>query len=402
MAIPGTARDFEVPLKPQYDHFGDPTLRRDHHVEWDRLREKHRAFATDRAPGWTVWFLLRYEDVHRAFQQADLFSSRSVVPFETQDHRWIPEELDPPEHTKYRQLLNPLFAPGKVQAMEPWIRSFCVTLIELFAASGGCDLIGDFARRFPTTIFMELFGLPTDQADTFLDWVKGLMHTLPEDDPDGTVRLGHMTSVMTYLADLLAARRAEPRDDIISFMIGCEIDGLPLNDAELMEMAFLLYMAGLDTVAGALGFAFWHLARHPEDQRQVRENPGVIPDAVEEFLRYYSIVNTARVVTRDTDFAGCPMKAGDRIVLPTGSANRDPREFEHGQDFVIDRRPNRHIAFGAGPHRCLGSHLARLELRIALEEWHRLIPEYRLRDGAVVNQYVTGVSGIDALPLEWQ
>jgi cytochrome P450 len=390
-----------VPLKAGFDHMVDAALRQHHHREWDRLREEHRAFASDRAPGWTVWFLLRHDDIHAALQQPDLFSSRSVVPFSDEPHQWIPEELDPPEHTKYRQLLNPLFAPGKVERMEPWIRAFCASLIEPLTVAGGCDLVASFARRFPTTIFMELFGLPTSEADTFLDWVHGLMHTPPESDPDGEIRAGFMLSIAGYLGELLAARRAERRDDIISYLVGCSVDGRPLTDAELMEMCFLLYMAGLDTVAGMIGFMFWHLAEHPDHRRALVADESLIPDAVEEFLRYYSIVNTSRVVTRDADFGGCPMKAGDRAVLPTAAANRDPRAFTDADAFVIDRRPNRHIAFGAGPHRCLGSHLARLELRVALEEWHRRIPEYGIADGATVRQDVSGVSVVENLPLVW-
>jgi cytochrome P450 len=285
--------------------------------------------------------------------------------------------------------------------LEPWFRSFCVSLIEGLAAKGQCELMGDFARRFPTTIFMELFGLPVEQADTFLEWVVGMMHTLPEDDPDSSIRMGHTATIINYLTELIASRKSQPKDDLISYLVGCTVDDRPLTDGELLEMCFLLYMAGLDTVAGMLGFTFWHLARHPEHQRYVRENPDGISDAVEECLRYYSIVNTARVVTQDTSFAGCPMKQGDRIVVPTAPANRDPRAFPEADKFIIDRRPNRHIAFGAGPHRCLGSHLARLELRIAVEEWHRLIPEYRVPEATVIEQYVTGVSGVKSLPLAW-
>jgi cytochrome P450 len=401
MTSPTTVQGTEVPLRPDYDYSGDPALRRDHHVEWDRLREAHRAFASDKVEAWTIWFLLRYEDVHTAFQRPDLFSSRSVLVYEEKEGQWIPEELDPPEHTKYRQLMNPLFSPGRVQAMEPWIRSFCVSLIEGFAPEGKVDLVDAFARQFPTRIFMELFGLPVEEADKFLTWVDGMMHTLPEDDPDFSIRLGHTATVMSYMTDLINERRANRRADIITYLVGCSVDGRPLNDEELLQMCFLMYMAGLDTVAGMLGFTFWHLAKNPDHQRILREDPAAIPDAVEEFLRYYAIVNTGRVVTQDVEFGGCPMKAGDRVVLPTAPANRDPREVGDASSFVIDRKPNRHIAFGAGPHRCLGSHLARLELRIALEEFHRLIPEYRLEDGASVDQYVGGVSVVKNLPLVW-
>jgi cytochrome P450 len=163
----------------------------------------------------------------------------------------------------------------------------------------------------------------------------------------------------------------------------------------------LLYAAGLDTVAGELGYMFLHLATHPDHRRLVTEQPERIPAFVEEALRVYSIVTTNRIVTRDTEFAGCPMKAGDRVLLSMPAADRDPRQFADADTFDVERTNNRHIAFAAGPHRCLGSHLARLELQIAVEEWHRRIPEYSLAADAEVTFHVGGVAGVDSLPLEW-
>jgi len=180
-----------------------------------------------------------------------------------------------------------------------------------------------------------------------------------------------------------------------------EIDGAPVADAPLYAMCFLLYTAGLDTVAKVLGYSFRHLAENPGLRRMLVEKPEMIPDAVEEFLRFYSIATTVRVVTKDTEFAGVAMKEGDRIVCPTSSAGRDPEQFPDPDTFIPDRKPNRHLAFGAGPHRCVGSHLARLELRIALEEWHKRIPDYRIADGAEIGEYVGSVAGLTVLPLEW-
>ncbi|MGH9112822.1 MAG: cytochrome P450 [Acidimicrobiales bacterium] len=384
-----------------FDHADAPGVLADPFGEWDRLREAYGAFGSDKNPTRTVWFLLRHDDIHRALQEPDLFSSRSVVPFTDENHRWIPEELDPPEHAKYRQPLNPLFSPSRVEAMEPEIRAFCVELVDGLAAKGSCDLLADFARLFPTTIFIRLMGLPVSEAEQFLRWAHELMHTKPDADPDGAIRGGAMTSIMRYLGSLIAARQAEPLDDIVGHLVTSTIDGRALTMEELLETCFLLCMAGLDTVAGMLTYTFKHLVEHPEHQELVRSRPEVIGDVIEECLRMYAIVTTSRVVTRDVEFAGCPMKAGDRIVTPTASANRDPAAFERADAFVADRNPNRHIAFGAGPHRCVGSHLARLELRIAVEEWHQRIPTYRIADGAVIEQHVGGVAGIDVLPITW-
>ena len=389
------------PILPGYDHADAPELIADPFGEWDRLRREHGAFGSDKNPTRTVWFLLRHDDIHKALQDPALFSSRSVIPFTDEDHRWIPEELDPPEHTKYRQLLNPHFSPGRVAALEPDIRAFCIELVDALAPKGSCDLLGDFARLFPTTIFMRLMGLPVDEAEQLLRWAGELMHTKPQDDADGAIRGGAMMAIVEFLGGIIAARQAEPRDDLVSHLVAGQVDGRPLTTEELLETCFLLYMAGLDTVAGMLTYIFRHLAEHPEHQELVRSDKSAIEPFIEECLRMYAIVTTSRVVTRDLDFAGCPMKAGDRIVTPTASANRDPQAFVNGEEFDATRSPNRHIAFGAGPHRCVGSHLARLELRIAVEEWHRRIPAYRIVEGAEIDQHVGGVAGMDALPLTW-
>jgi len=204
------------------------------------------------------------------------------------------------------------------------------------------------------------------------------------------------------LGELINARRKEPRDDLVSYLTRATIDDRQLTDMELLAISFLLYMAGLDTVAGMLTYIFRHLAEHPNHRSRLREHPETIPDAVEEFLRYYAIVTTARFVTRDVEFAGCPMHAGDRVVLPTAASGRDPKQLADADKFIIDRPQNRHLSFGAGPHRCLGSHLARVELAVAIEEWHKRIPDYRIEPRANITQHVEGVAGLDTLPLVWE
>jgi cytochrome P450 len=212
---------------------------------------------------------------------------------------------------------------------------------------------------------------------------------------------GYIMAMAEYMNTVLDERRAARRDDIVSYLLDIEIDGRALDDTELQQICTLLYAAGLDTVAGELGYMFLHLATHPDDRRLVTEEPSRIPAFVEETLRVYSIVTTNRIVTRDAEFAGCPMKAGDRVLLSIPAADRDPLEFSDAATFDMNRAGNRHIAFAAGPHRCLGSHLARLELQIAVEEWHRRIPEYSLGDDAEVTFHIGGVAGVDTLPLEW-
>jgi cytochrome P450 len=212
-----------------------------------------------------------------------------------------------------------------------------------------------------------------------------------------------MIAVMGYFSGLIKERRDHPdssRTDILSKSLDFQIDGEHVSDQDLLDFCLLMFMAGLDTVAAQLTFSFWHLATHVADRRRIVDDPSLVDSAVEEFLRYYSFVTPGRKVVRDTEIAGCPIKQGQMVYLPLVSANRDPREFERAGEVLIDRAANRHIAFGAGPHRCLGSHLARQELRIALQEWHARIPDYELAPGAEILEH-GGQIGISNLPLVW-
>jgi cytochrome P450 len=394
----------EIPVRQNYNFERDPNMEADFHDEWKRLSGGARAVrSTFRADeGMTQWYVFDYEDVHWAVQHPEVFSSITIDHnANIGDHRWLPEEVDPPDHGKYRQLLNWQFAPARMKALEPRMRQLAGELIDRLAGRGSCEVMSDFARLFPTTIFIELLGLPVEQAPTFLEWAHQLMHTTHAQDPDFAIRGEAHGKIMGYLADVVEARRGDPRDDIVTYLASSEVDAQPIKHEDLMDLLFMLYMAGLDTVAGMLGYVFRHMAEHPEHRKVVVEQPEAIPTAVEEILRYYAHVTTSRVVAQDIEFAGCPMKAGDRIVLPYPSACRDPKEFENPDEFVIDRNPNRHIGFGAGPHRCAGSHLARLELRFAIEEWHKRIPDYRVPEGTPWHYEVWGVTTLAAVPLVW-
>ena len=392
-----------VPLLPQFNHEIDPNLVREYPALWDTLRHQSRVFRSD-VTGWNIWYLLGFDEMREAFQRSDLFSSRVVSPFveEKQQMPWIPLTLDPPQHQKYRRLLNPWFSESTAREIMPKVRERCIELIESFRKAGRCDLVADFARLYPTTIFMKVMGLPVEESGKFLGWIDEMMHTSDPADPDRSIRSRAQQAIARYLTALISARRNDPRDDLVSYLTRATIDDRPLTDMELLAISFLLYMAGLDTVAGMLTYIFRHLAEHPDHRRTLRERPESIPEAIEEFLRYYAIVTTSRFVTRDVEFAGCPMRAGDRVVLPTAASNRDPQQLADAGEFILDRTENRHLSFGAGPHRCLGSHLARVELAVAIEEWHRRIPEYRIEPDAKITQHIRGVAGLDTLPLIWE
>ena len=350
----------------------------------------------DGRPGWMVH---RYEDVRAVLQDGALFSSKQVANFqgfigETWD--MIPLELDGARHQQYRMLLNPLFAPGKVNAMEAGIRELAVSLIEAFKDRGSCEFMDEFSRPYPISIFLKLMDLPLEMRTTFLAWEYQVLHA-----KDMDVRRDGVKKIINYLREAIEARRKNLGDDLISFAIKAELDGQPISEDDIMGIVFMLYIGGLDTVVATLGFMFKYLASHPEQRQRLIANPDMLPDAIDELLRYFASVNTSRLITRDVEFAGVSMKQGERIYLAVISANRDGEEFSDANTMDFSRAGNRHLTFSAGPHRCIGSHLARRELKIALEEWFKRIPDFAIEPGAVIPAHAGAVWGIENLPLYW-
>ncbi len=351
------------------------------------------------------YFLItRMADIRASFQNASVFSNSAVVPADPNPmYRWIPEMLDGHEHTAWRHLTGPFFSPAATAAMETSVRARFAEVLDSVAAKGSCDFVHDVALLFPNVIFMDLFGLPRDDAETFQAWEVDILHGGHSTENGQQRRIDAMMAVMGYFGALIADRRANPdpsRSDILSQSLSWDIDGNRISDQDLLDFCLLMFMAGLDTVAAQLTFSWWHLATHDADRQRIVNEPELIPTAIEEFLRYYSFVTPGRKVVTDTEIAGCPIKAGQMVYLPLVSANRDPREFPDAGKVIIDRESNRHLAFGGGPHRCLGSSLARQELRVAMEMWHERIPDYRIAPGAEIREH-GGQVGIDSLPLVW-
>jgi len=391
----------------------DPTLVRafDYHTDPEFVADPFAGF--DAARGDRVffslahggyWVLTRADDIRAAFQHPELFSSHDFsIPTNVFPRTMRPLALDPPEHGKYRQPLAPLFSPPSVARREPELREICGGLVDAFAADGRCELLEALARPFPTTVFVAMLGLPLSEARTFEQSNHVMLHAY--DDPPARKAAG--AQILAYLDDLVTRREAlgadgtHGTDDILSVLLRARVDGRRLDHDELLDYAFMLFIAGLDTVTAMLSFTFQCLAERPDLQRRLVEEPGLVPQAVEELLRSHAIVNTARVVTEDVTFAGVEMVAGDKVLLATALASRDEEEFLAATDIVLDRDANRHLAFGAGPHRCIGSHLARLEVRIAIEELLRRIPSFRLAPGESIVAHGGGVLGIDRLPIEW-
>ena len=346
-----------------------------------------------------AWMLTRAEDIRSVLQKPEIFSSEGIAGFSRiVGESWplIPLELDPPEHSKFRAILNGIFSPKVMASMEDGVRARAASLIDAVADKGECEFMEAFGRPFPVSIFMQLMGLPDEDMGLLNGFEHDLLHSGQMD-----TRVRGAQGFYDYLKDLIAKRRAQPTDDLATFVVKAEVDGKPLNDEQVMGIYYLLVVAGLDTVAASLGLHFRHLAMNPDHQARLRAEPALIPSAVEEFLRRYGIVATSRFVTQETEVAGVTMKVGDRLSLLTYLASLDPAEFTDPLEVDLERSPNRHVAFAYGPHRCIGSHLARRELIIAQEEWLKRIPPFRIKDGVDVPVEPGGLMGISALPLAW-
>jgi cytochrome P450 len=340
----------------------------------------------------------------------ELFSSRvemhlgNVRPL-------IPLNVDPPRHSKYRKLLDPLFAPRRMDEQDADITRRVNALIDGFIDRGECNFTDDFAEVFPTSVFLGLLGLPEEELDMFLRLRDGILHPEKIDpgailDPDKRMAVTNSTGqdIYAYFSGLISRRREEPSSDIITRFLSNEIDGERLTDDEILDICFLFLIAGLDTVSDSLTCFYAFLAGHPEHRRQIVADPAVIPAAVEELLRWESPVpgGVPRVAVADVQLpGGQTITRGTAVVVNYGAANVDPSVFQNPFDIRFDRDPNPHIAFGGGVHRCLGSHLARREMRITLSEWHRRIPDYRLKPGHEELEYPPGLRHVKDLMLSW-
>jgi cytochrome P450 len=361
-----------------FDHH-DPAFVADPYSILDRVREERPLLHTDRYGGF--WLLTRYEDVTRAALDHESFTS-SVVgvtiipPSQPRKYPQIPIELDPPEHTRYRGLVSALFSRNRVEAMRPELEALATRLLEPFAANGGGDAVAEFAVPMSLGALARFMNLPDGDKERWYGWVER-MFTKALTDPDDQRQA--VQEIEAYLDDLIAARRREPRDDFIGMLLEAEIDGQRLTDAEVRGFGILMLIAGHETTSGAIGLSLLHLAQHPEQRRQLFKDRALIPSAINELLRFLSPVQVfGRNAARDLELHGERIPAGDVVALGYGAANHDPREFPEPGRCILDRRPNRHVAFGHGHHLCLGANVARLELAIMLERFAELYPEFVL------------------------
>ena len=374
----------------------------EHWAEIDQLREAHRFFWNTYGSGY--WVLTRYDDIREASHQPDIFSNHSIVATDPEPaYRFLPSFADPPQHIKYRKLMNRWFAPAAVQQLAPRITELARETIEPLVAAGGTDFCETFGDQYPVQVFLLSIGLDSTDADFFVSCVRRMSGAITGLEEDVAQMMAAWGEIAAYWTEKTADRHARPLDpdvDFVSHLCRSELDGAPLPDADIIDLMVTLTLGSLDTLKSQLGWCFYHLATHPDDRRRLLAEPELIASAVEEFLRAYPIIPMARKVTRDIDFHGCPMRKGDMVMLTYPAATRDPRQFPDADKVILERFPNRHMAFGISEHRCLGSHLARNELQTAIREWHRLIPDYRLA-GDEPPMAHGGQISLMGLPLAW-
>ncbi len=348
---------------------------------WDELRDTCPVAHTDRFGG--AWLPTRHEDVGAIAMDTEHFSSVGIIVTDFRPD--IPPPMgyappitsDPPFHAIARSFLLQFFSPKAIDKWETTAREACRELIAEIRATGldEIDLATAYAQHIPVRIIADMLGLPRDDGDKFRTFIRRIL-----EEPGQNTVDDWGDTLDFYLEQKVTERRENLGDDLISYLCQADIDGMALADEHVRGSIALLLIAGIDTTWSAIGASLWHLGQNPEDRRRWTEDPDVRPFAIEEFLRFYAPVTMARLVAKDIEVGGCPMKQDDWALLPFPAANRDPEAFERADEFVIDRQRNRHSAFGLGIHRCIGSNLARLEMKVAIEEWMAAFPDFELVD----------------------
>ena len=372
---------------------------------YKQLRDECPVASAPGFGGGNTVYVSRYEDVAWALKHPEVFSSGAEAIDIGQQEKLIPLQVDPPEHRKYRRLLDPEFSPGRMAEIEPDARVVVNEIIDTFAAKGECDFHEDFATPLPSTIFLRFMGLPRADLTTFLQWRDNTIRPDVEPgDMDGAARIREETgrAITEYFKNAIAdARVAEPTPDLLSRLVHAEIEDRPLDADELLGICHLMLLGGLDTVTATLDCMVAYLAAHPDRRDALVADPELASGAIEELLRTETpVMVVPRLIAQDAELGGVALHAGDHAVLLLGAANLDEGEFPDPETVGFDRPGNRHLAFGGGPHRCLGSHLARLELRVALEEFHRRIKDYAMPAGTELH-FSPGIRQSDNLPLQF-
>jgi cytochrome P450 len=397
-----TEKEPVLDFATDWDHT-DPQWVNDPYPIWEDLRERCPVAHTERYGG--GWFPTTHEVVSSIANDTDRFTSRQVVVAKNKNPEFAPPApiggappitSDPPFHRIARRLLLPAFAPGPINALEPQIRALCQKHLDELAGRNVIDAGIEYAQFIPPGVISHMLGFPPEDGDQFRDFVHIVLDLV---DLEPEVRGTMLEPMAEYFTEQIDDHLRRPRDDLTSYLLNVEVGGKKLAPEHVRGSMVLILVAGIDTTWSAIGSSLWHLATHPDDLRRLVNEPDLMALAVEEFLRFYAPVTMARLVKEDMDFAGCAMKKDDWILLGFPAANRDPAAFDDADTFIIDREVNRHAAFGLGIHRCVGSNLARLELRVAIEEFIKRYPAFTVDDTSGVTWAQGQVRGPRHIPL---
>jgi cytochrome P450 len=381
-----------------FDHT-DPRWTENPYPIWDELRAVSPVVHTKRFLG--CYLPTSYEAVKEIAHDTEHFSSRRVI---VRDER--PEVLrnaappitsDPPIHKPAKQLLLPPFTPDAMKKLEPRVRAICNELIDEFVADGKCDAAVRYAKYIPVRAIAHMLGIPESDSDLFIKWIHMILELSIKDE---SKLMDAVQEMSAYFFEQIERRKTHPTDDLITTLMNSrDKDGQPLDDSHVLGSLRLLLIAGIDTTWSAIGASLWHLAKTPADRERLVHDPELMPSAVEELLRAYAPVTMAREVMKETTISGCPVKPGNMVLLSFPAANRDPAVFPDADKVVLDRKENRHAAFGLGIHRCVGSNLARMEMTVALQEWLKRIPDFQLDPAGKVTWSQGTVRGPRQLPV---
>lgn len=349
-------------------------------------------------PGGGGWVIRRAEDLKAVYDNTVDFIKKGNGQYASMiGESWdvIPTELDPPVHAKFRQALNPMFSPRKMAELQEKVTLRAAEFIDKFKDNGCTEFVKDFAVPYPVSIVLDLLDLPQDQMQQFLEWEFSLLHTNNIDERTAAIR-----AVKAMLLEEIDKREKNPGSDLISTALTLKVDGRSWSKQEVFGFFFNLFLGGLDTVSANLSLHFYHLATHLDDQRALREDPSKIENAVQELMRGYAAVTTLRICHKEINIQGITIKPGDRVAMSTPLGSNDPEAYDNPTEIRLDRRPN-HLSFGWGIHRCLGNHLARRELNVAVEQMTQKLPEFRVKPGFEVPFFLSNIIHVSELQLVW-
>ncbi len=392
------ATDFDI-FSPEYTEQPEPV--------WKELQNRCPVAHTERGGG--LWMSTKYEDARTLCAMPESMSNRqvSIVPLregtdllaDYHTQTLPPVSSDPPEHTPLRRLILPFFSPKATEKYRGFTENLCNRLIDRFIEQGRCDAAVDYAQQITPQVIGHLLGIDTSRSEEFTRYVIDFME---DGVKDPELRAKSMHAMQDYFAGLIEQRRGADGDDYVSQLARAEIDGKPMSDKLLVNYCVLLLVAGIDTTWSALGSSLLHFATHESDRRRLAAEPELFPTAVEELLRYYAPVSVGRVAMEDVELGDVTVRRGERMMINFPAANRDNEAFEDADEFVIDRARNRHLAFGVGIHRCVGSNLARMEMEVALRAWFARIPEFTLSDPDGVSWAAGQIRGARNVPVRFQ